>query len=63
MQHEQKVVVPERDDGLGHAENVLDVDMPDAERGVQGANDERADERQQSLLHASTCSSVANCMS
>lgn len=63
MQHQQKMVVPEGDDVLRHAGDVFDVDVPDAERGMQSANDERTEERQQPLFQASTFSSVANCMS
>lgn len=62
VQHQQKMVVPEGDDVLRHADDVFDVDVPDAQRGMQSANDERTDERQEPLLQAST-SSVANCMS
>lgn len=44
MQHQQQMTVPEREDVLRLRLDVLDVDVADAQRGVERADEERGDE-------------------
>ena len=64
MQHEQQMVVPEGDDVLREALDVLGMDVADAERSTQQADELCADEREDAVqASAPARSSARNCKS